>query len=240
MQTVDIAKLRLGYPLIGISGKAGSGKDTLGSYISERYGYHHESFARPLKEALNTIFNWDMDKWNDREWKEQILPEFEVSPRSLVQTLGTEWGRKMIDPDLWVKLLGLKIKFPCVITDVRFPNEAKFIKENNGLVIKLSRESGAVLAHASEVLDFEPNVVLENTGSIQDLFDKFEAYIWGKTSFFETFPNAVKALSQMDMTPGKTICLPTPDDELGQLKINAFRHLLALERLLDPDFRGYI
>lgn len=175
-----LSSFLLGYPIIGISGKAWSGKDTLSHYISDHYGYKHESFARPLKEGLNAMFGWNMEQWNDRAWKESILPEFGTSPRFLAQTLGTDWGRKIVDPNLWVKLLGLKIKFPCVISDLRFPNEAKFVKENKGLIIKLHRDTAPVLEHASEILDFEADVILDNTGTIQDLLDKFEAYIWAE------------------------------------------------------------
>jgi len=171
----------LGYPIIGISGKAGSGKDTLGQYISEHYGYQRESCARPLKEALNVLFGWTMEQWNDREWKEQIIPGYSVSPRYLAQTLGTEWGRNLIDSDLWIKLLTAKIKFPSVITDIRFPNEAKFVKENNGLLIRIFRESPSVGNHPSEQLDFEVDLFLDNSWEISDLFDLFEYSIWTHT-----------------------------------------------------------
>lgn len=172
----------LGCPLIGIAGKAGSGKDTLGKYIEEHYGYKRESFARPLKEALNTMFGWTMEQWNDRAWKETILEGFSVSPRILAQTFGTDWGRETIDPNLWLKLLSRKMKFPCVITDVRFPNEAKFIKENNGLVIKIFRTVSPVAGHPSEVLDFEADVLLNNSGSISELFTEFENAIRQRVS----------------------------------------------------------
>lgn len=57
-----------------------------------------------------------------------------------------------------------------------------------------------------------------------------QTYDIGK--FFETFPHAVKAISEMDME--KSIYLPTPPDQLGQLKLNAYRYMMALERMLAP------
>ncbi len=175
----------LGCPLIGIAGKAGSGKDTLADYISTRYGYKKVAFATSIKEALNHLFGWEMEQWNEREWKERLLPGFNVSPRHLAQTLGTEWGRNLIGPDFWIKILARRLVYPCVISDVRFPNEAKFIRENEGLLIKIHRTSEdrkteEVHPHASEQLDFEAGVLFENSGTIQDLYDSFETYIWGK------------------------------------------------------------
>ena len=56
--------------LIGITGKAGVGKDTLAHYLHIIYGYHQYALAQPIKDALNARFGWKASAWDDRIWKE--------------------------------------------------------------------------------------------------------------------------------------------------------------------------
>jgi hypothetical protein len=112
-------------PILGIAGKAGSGKDTLAAYFVKKYGYVRYGFADPIKELLNQMFGWTLGQWEDREWKESYgvivrpshkqpaqdhLTEFDMervkrSPRQLAQWLGTEVGRTVGGPDCWVNLM---------------------------------------------------------------------------------------------------------------------------------------
>lgn len=150
--------------LIGITGKAGAGKDTLADFLVRRYGATKYSFAQPLKAALNEMFHWPMEAWNDREWKEREIKWLGKSPRQLAQTLGTEWGRELVHPQLWVLLAEQKYiqhiddysqdfggMPPFVIPDVRFVNEAEMIRSQNGVVIQLHRPGVmSIAAHKSE------------------------------------------------------------------------------------------
>lgn len=150
--------------LIGITGKAGAGKDTLADYLVRHFGAQKYSFALPLKQSLNTMFGWHMDQWNDREWKERVIPWLGKSPRQMAQTIGTEWGRELVHPQLWVLLAERKYiqhiddysqdfgaMPPFVIPDVRFTNEAEMIRSQNGVVIQLHRPGAATIAaHKSE------------------------------------------------------------------------------------------
>lgn len=166
--------------LIGITGKAGAGKDTLADYIALRTGGKKYSFALPLKQMLNAGFNWSMLHWNDREWKERVIPWLGKSPRQLAQTLGTEWGRELIHPQLWVLLAEQRyIEHideynwgdvpPFVIPDVRFENEADMIHSQNGVVIQLHRPGApSIAAHKSEdgIPDDKIDITYINEGSI--------------------------------------------------------------------------
>lgn len=123
--------------IVGFAGAAGSGKDTAAKAIIENLDYHKESWARPLKEALNVLFGWHMKDWDSLEWKEAVNPAaLGRTPRYVAQTFGTDWGRHMIGEDIWVELVmrGLVTDRP-VFTDVRFPNEAKAIRKAGGVVI---------------------------------------------------------------------------------------------------------
>lgn len=134
------------FEIIGITGKKRSGKDTLANEFVN-LGYDLLSFAAPMKKMLQVILGHIQD-----DKKEEILPEFGVSYRHMAQTLGTEWGRNLISPDLWVKLLERQLRpgGKYVISDVRFNNEANFIRKFGGLLIHVERETGRVDTHSSE------------------------------------------------------------------------------------------
>jgi hypothetical protein len=97
-----------------------------------------------------------------------------ISPRVAYQLLGTEFGRAY-DENFWVNKVDITNPNPnTVITDVRFDNEAKFIKENNGFIIKIENpkvEETSTSTHASErgVSDEYIDAVIINDGSIQKL-----------------------------------------------------------------------
>jgi hypothetical protein len=142
--------------LIGLTGRAGHGKDTAANALA---GYRKYAFADPIKEALNAMFGFHHHFWEDREWKETPLPGIGRSPRFLAQTLGTEWGRERVRPTLWVDLFIMTMRrwqveqqatrpyevLNVVVSDVRFPNEAKAIKELGGRIVRVIREGGTDL-----------------------------------------------------------------------------------------------
>lgn len=144
--------------LIGITGKAYSGKDTLADALVAEFGAVKYAFALPIKLALNAMFGWSMANWDDRFWKETIIPWLGKSPRQAAQTLGTEWGRELIHPELWaLRAMELyaahaaKSDDPFIISDVRFNNEAMIINHNGGVVINVVRPGAtAISAHVSE------------------------------------------------------------------------------------------
>ena len=156
-------------PIIGISGPAGSGKDTLARLLHERYGYAILSLATPMKRLLNARFGWTMDQWEDRKWKETphyfhgcfqepgVPPEFfePLSPRQWAQWLGTEVGRNTFGKNVWVDALErewIALGWPrLVIPDIRFDNEASYVKTQGGFMVRIERPGTApVASHSSE------------------------------------------------------------------------------------------
>jgi len=168
--------------VIGIAGKAGSGKDTLATYLATRLKLQTYSFAHPLKKALNAIFGFDMSQWDDRVWKERVIPEYGQSPRYLAQTIGTEWGRDLVHPDLWV-LLAEKTRKAAVeqgwvrgliCPDARFENECTWIREH-GVIIHIRRptnEHSIPGGHVSEsgVKVKDEDLHIWNVGTLDDLY----------------------------------------------------------------------
>ena len=126
--------------LIGISGKAGAGKDTLGKYLCDEYRCMHYYFAKPLKEGAKIMFGLSDEQIEN---KEKVIEPWGMSPRKIYQLLGTEVGRG-IDVNIWVKNAEMFVKsvpgFTVVITDVRFDNEAFWIHNRGGVVINIVRD----------------------------------------------------------------------------------------------------
>lgn len=144
--------------IVGLTGRAGVGKDTLADHLVASHGYVKYSLAGPLKRALNLLFGFTPEQWEDREWKERVIPWIGKSPRQLAQTLGTEWGRTCVAEDIWLRIARAEIvrlldggAAGVVITDIRFDNEARFVRGMGGVVCSISRGGiEAVSAHSSE------------------------------------------------------------------------------------------
>lgn len=176
--------------LIGIAGKAGSGKDTVANRLVEKHGFVRYAFADPIKRGLDAMFGLDANYFEDRSLKELPIPRLgDKSPRQLAQWLGTEYGRHLVADDLWVRLAEREFDYyrnmnetsffsrthwyrGMVVPDVRFENEADWIRSKGGVVLHLTRPGvDGVAAHVSEsgVPRCPEDVVLVNRGTIQDL-----------------------------------------------------------------------
>ena len=229
--------------LIGISGKIGSGKDTVGKYIqyllSNEYPRHTfeefktmprwinandwqiKKYADKLKEIVCLLIGCTREQLEDINFKNKELGEewwyyindFNklypyktydgpiakkelvcLTPRLLLQLLGTECGRNIIHPNIWVNALFadypkriLKLQNATtiinnevnwIITDVRFPNEADAILERDGILIRLTRTtevSEEVANHPSETaLDNYKKFtfIIDNKGTEEELYAK--------------------------------------------------------------------
>jgi len=161
-------------PLIGIAGRARSGKDTVANFIIAAIGGYRYSFTDPIRAMLAPL-GVDM---NDPYWqarKEDVIPALGVSPRRMMQTLGTEWGRNLINLDLWLVMAHQRLlrNGPgMVISDVRFENEAAWIRKHGGRIIHVIRpEAKAVEAHASEdgIEMQDTDARLFNSGTLEEL-----------------------------------------------------------------------
>lgn len=163
--------------LIGLTGKAGSGKDTFAGMLNKHVKFEPYSFAGPLKDACCGLFGWTRHQIDhDRDFKEAVDPRWGFSPRRAMQLMGTEYGRQMLRDDIWIHMAKIRLnetgKAGLLVTDVRFENEATWIREEGGLLIHIERpDLPAVAAHASEAgVKWEPDdVVITNSGSLDAL-----------------------------------------------------------------------
>jgi len=207
--------------IIGICGFIGSGKDTIADYLTNFHGFRRESFANSLKDAIAQVFGWDRVMLEGRtkearEWRERVDPWWaerldmpNLTPRWILQYWGTEVCRKGFHDDIWIASLEHKLlnsKDNIVISDCRFPNEIKSIKQAGGMVIRVVRgpepewyrdaadmnagehcmnwmlaktRMDKLKIHASETawVGTKFDHVLTNDDSIDDLYAKVQAII---------------------------------------------------------------
>ncbi len=145
--------------IIGLCGAAGAGKNTVAERLCLEHKFVPMAFADPLYAAVSAITGLTVEQLQDRSRKENALGWISCSPRRLLQTLGTDWGRNMIHEEIWVMATMQRIEaspeFDYCLTDVRFPNEAAAIKARGGVVWRVVRPGFGVLdgetaSHESE------------------------------------------------------------------------------------------
>ena len=135
--------------LIAFHGLPGTGKDTAANRLIEASGWSKVSFAAPLKRGLSEMLGIPMEDIENPIIKNEPNYKFGKSIRYMLQLLGTEWGRDMIDDSIWLTLAKESIErqfqrgINVVNTDLRFSNEAKMIKDMGGYIIHIIRNQNA-------------------------------------------------------------------------------------------------
>lgn len=165
--------------IIGLSGRAGSGKTTVAGMIPAAVVVQ---LADPLYAGLSAMLGVPESMLRSPAYKEVPFLGLGKSPRQMMQTLGTEWGRDLIDRSIWIRLLERRIETlesqgvrTIVVADVRFENEASAIRQMGGEVWRVRRDGPATASsHSSEdgigLEEHEP--VIENYGTLDDLRER--------------------------------------------------------------------
>lgn len=169
--------------LIGLTGPAGSGKDTAAHYLVTRHGCRSYALADPIRAGLMAMLGLVEEDF-ERPAKEQTIGWLGTSPRHLMQTLGTQWGRRCIADDLWLRLAERELRqarawqVALVIRDVRFDNEARWVRAHGGRVWHImGRRAEGVRPHESEAgARFAAgDVALDNSGTPEQMFEFIDA-----------------------------------------------------------------
>lgn len=174
--------------LIGLTGRARAGKDTVADFLVAALGGYRYAFADPIRSMLVPLgVNLADPYWDGR--KEEIIPALGVSPRRLMQTLGTDWGRELINPDLWLLMAQQRLLHygpGMIVSDVRFNNEAEWIRKHGGKIIHVHRPVAvSVESHVSEqgVDRSQEDILLFNTGTLEELQISVQGIVHG---FYQT------------------------------------------------------
>lgn len=161
--------------LIAFTGEAGSGKDTACSFLEPT---HQFAFAEPLKRMLGDTFGFTYEQMYIPEEKEKVHEVWGISFRECAQWMGTDVLRGRWR-DFFTRRMGMEIDNALkddpsafiVITDARFDNEAEFIRERGGFILKVERTNNhkktAHGTHASEqgISDHLIDGVITNNGT---------------------------------------------------------------------------
>lgn len=176
--------------LVGLCGKAGSGKSVAGRHLRHTYGFGEYAFANRLKQVCMDLFGLTYDQCHTPEGKKEYIPQYDKTVRQILQVFATEVARN-ISPSIWCDYV-----MECVdaiplggiaITDVRFENEANAIRERNGILVKLVRPDHDDLTesegdHKSEQLASFPDeyfdyVITANTGDLAKIKREIESLV---------------------------------------------------------------
>ena len=175
--------------IIGISGKARAGKDTLGAYLQHNFAkiaglvFYRLAFADELKKQVADHFGLTNDQlYGNMKEVEDIRYHKRAddgfwTPREILQAYG-EFLRT-VDYDYWVKVLFQRVEKEnlenVIITDIRHINEAEAVLERRGVHIRIFRDTDELVhnsGHISETaLDDYDRVTFKviNSGTLEDL-----------------------------------------------------------------------
>jgi len=183
--------------IIGIYGKKRSGKDTIANFLCEKYGFIKYGFGDPIKDIAKIMFGFTEEQLYGSK-KEEIDPEWNISPRQFFQKFGTDYGQFLFPEQfptifetckdtrsIWVKVFKnwykQKLKenpnIKVVINDIRFLHEYNAIKELDGYIIKIVRNIEHHDSHISEneLENFEKekfNKIIINTKEKEHLYSQ--------------------------------------------------------------------
>lgn len=162
--------------VIGIAGLAGSGKSTIAEHLIARHGFERGKFAAGLKLMIRSLLRYRgadedlIDRMIEGDLKEVPSPLLNGrSPRHAMITLGGEWGRDLMDRDLWVDTeigaVTARNVPALVFDDVRHPNEVAAIYRLGGAIWRVERPlalNAVRVRHVSEELDVTPDLTIKN------------------------------------------------------------------------------
>lgn len=165
--------------IIGLHGSDQDGKESAAKILIEKYGFKRFSCADKLQRICNLL-------------QEELGVTKEVDAT-------TEWGASLgklcrsLEKDVWIKPLGKlyeeDLEANIVVTDVCYLNEAKYITERGGIIIKIDRPdktpsdtygvdlSDRILSLALDYYVGEQTVIINNDGSLEDLEAKIEVAV---------------------------------------------------------------
>ena len=167
--------------IIAICGHKFSGKSTVARLLHNATGYDVVSFADKLKDITCVLSGCTREQLEDYDFKEtQLVPDYlrpyclnagKPTFRAFLQHFGSEVMRGVND-NIWIDCTLSNCEKDVIISDCRFPNEAKAVKARGGIVIKIMRPlAKAEDSHQSETLidEIDADYTLCNDTTLENL-----------------------------------------------------------------------
>jgi dephospho-CoA kinase len=187
--------------VVGLVGDIGSGKTTVANFMRQELGFRELCLANPIKTIATDVFQFnEQEVYGTQHEKSTKNKYWGISFREFATKFGTEMMRvhfPKVFPELfkgdaqcqklgiWGRIVDAQIE-KCdvdqsiVVSDCRFPDEAELVqKKHKGIVIRIDRKNNPHImekesAHASESekKKISPDFVVENDGSLEELYQK--------------------------------------------------------------------
>lgn len=194
--------------IVGLSGQMRNGKDVISDCLANKIHWHRAAFATNVKKVFMDAFGVTLDFIEEWKVKDEIPPGFNTTIRKALQQIGD--GFRQIKEDIWIDLTVKNLKGPTAISDVRYINELKKIRDLGGLNVLVYREgflnydSNGSESQVRKFIEFylkqdfegEVNNKFEgiynlvdyfilNNGSLDDLYNKIDSQLipWIKNRF---------------------------------------------------------
>lgn len=171
--------------IIGLAGKKNSGKSEVARILVRHRGFTEATFAGELKATARRLYGLSNEQVNGtQEEKEAIDPRWGLSPRQILQRLGTNVGRE-VHPLTWIRALERVIDaephYPWVVPDARFQNEVNSLRARGATILCIVRPGlQSSDDHASESGDgIVPDALVINDGTLEELETKVLAIVDG-------------------------------------------------------------
>lgn len=173
--------------LIGIHGKPRSGKDTVADYLVSEYRLSKFGPSFPVKATAAAMFDVDINCFYDQSIKETIDPFWGISYREMAQKVGKESSRDVFGDDIWMRHVEKRLKDDTtndrgiVLADIRYANEAEWVKAHGGTVLFVYRssENRGYVANASHpaeqgLPETVADYIINNNSTLGMLYDKVD------------------------------------------------------------------
>jgi hypothetical protein len=173
--------------VIALCGLAYAGKSTIADYLVRDLGYTRIKFADGLKNMLRSL-GLDEDEIEGHLKEKPCALLCGQTPRHAMVTLGTEWGRNLIHPDLWTTIWRERVAAitnsggKVVVDDMRFPNEAAAAAGAGAFRMRVLRPAPKTsVAHESEsyVAALPVDAEVMNDGDIGHLLAQVAKHVLG-------------------------------------------------------------
>lgn len=222
--------------IIGLTGPAGCGKDTLAGLL-QYDGCVHAAFADSLKQMCIQFLGLSKDDVYTRGGKGRFNEFWGMTNREILQKVGTQAFRNGFHKDCWVKIAQLKFQNilnnnqRLVVTDCRFDNEAKLIQDMGGVVFKIERPgyqselSENENKHASEggIQNKYISGIVLNNETVNDL----------KRYFFITYNNFINKHANL----ANQLEMMVSQNNIQEIS-NIEKFLLNLKKWFDTQFNS--
>ena len=207
--------------LIGVSGKLGSGKDSLASMIIELDStFQRKVFAEKLKQIVSLLSGRPIEDMYSQEGKNIYLPEWDMTVGNMLQQIGTDVMRNHFHNNVWVKALfadyvphsveklsGSYEEYPnWIICDVRFKNEAQIIRDKGGILVRVNGDPAKIRENSTRDLNHQSetdlddwddwNIVVENNSTLEELRYKAQDVLRHTYDTYNTEPSPIKKVER--------------------------------------------